>query len=456
MSDMAYRNLVTDRTSSGRASLKSWMGRVGAVITLALVTVSVRSADWPQWRGPHFNGSGDARELPVQWTETENVKWRIPLPGPDAATPIVWNDRIFISTRDEQSGELLAICVNRGDGSELWKTKLGMGYSAGRRRHTLASPSPVTDGTHVYFLFGTGDLAKLDLDGNKIWERNLQSDYGEFTIQFGFASSPLLYRGKIYIPVLQRDRPTRNVRDKSRTGIESFLLALDPATGEELWRQIRPSDARAESREAYTTPIPHSANGRDEILVMGSDCIPGHDPDTGAELWRWGNYNPRKIGHWRIVPSPVSHGGLIYVSAPKREPVYALRSGGEGTLGDDSIAWTITEFPTDVCTPLIYRDRLYVLDGDRKVLSCFDPRSGERIWFGELGGKDVYRASPTGADGKIYCISQDGHVVVVAAGDEFKVLTQLEMAEAPCRATIVAVDRELLIRTGEYLYCIGT
>ena len=190
---------------------------------------------------------------------------------------------------------------------------------------------------------------------------------------------PTFYDGRLYLQVLQRDVPV-NGRGRKDGPIDSFLLALDPKTGNELWKVIRPSDARQESLESYSTPIPFTDNGRTELLIAGGDCLTAHDPANGKELWRWGSWNPTKITHWRLVPSPVAGRGVVLACAPKGSPVYAVKAGATGTLDVSGLAWTSTERETssDVSTPLFYQDRFYLLNSDRKTLSRVVPGSGCR------------------------------------------------------------------------------
>jgi outer membrane protein assembly factor BamB len=417
---------------------------------LAALPLIAYAENWPHWRGPNLNGSSAAKNLPTEWSTTENVKWKAPMPGASGATPILWEDRVYVSSLDNRTKDLVAICLDRNTGEVRWQQTLGIGFSDEGRGKNMASPSPVTDGERVFFLFGSTDLAALDTEGNVLWKKNLEQEHGKFDIMFGFHSSPLLYDGKLYVAVNQRDRSGNEVNRKS------FLLALDPATGKEIFKHIRPNTAPDETQEAYTVPIPFEAAGRKEILIFGGEKISGHDPDTGDELWRWGTWNPKGVGHWRVVPSPVTYKNLVYVCAPKDGPVFAVRAGGEGELDDSWIEWKSEEATSDVCVPLVYKDRLYVLNGDgRKDLYCIEPLSGEVIWKGELGGKVVYRASPTGADDKIYVINEEGDVAVVGTGDKFEILNRIEMGEALCRSTIIAADGNLLIRTAENLYCVG-
>lgn len=426
------------------------------VVVLGLVCASVRlwADDWPHWRGPYYNGVGDATGLPAAWGEGSNVRWRTELPGGGAATPAVWGDRIYLSATDAATRDLLALCVDRASGKILWRRETGVDAPGMQHGNTLASPSPMADGTRAIFLYGHFALFAFTPDGELEWSRDLAEEYGKPAILFGYSASPLLYGDRLYVPLLQRDRPIGAAAPEGAPH-PSLLLALDPETGRTLWEHRRDSAARDESLEAYTTPLPFVYRGRAEIVINGGDCVTGHDPGSGRELWRWDGYNPARVNHWRIVPSLGLGPDMLYLSAPKREPVYALHAGAAGAVGDEQIAWRQTEHSADVCTPLYYRDRVYVLDGDRQVLSCLDARTGERKWVGDLGGKTVYRASPTAADGKIFCVNEAGVVTVVAASDEFVVLGRVDMGEGVVRASPVLAGSEIFIRTSRSLYCIA-
>ncbi len=415
-----------------------------------------QAGNWPQWRGPHFNGSSDEKGLPSTWSK-ETVQWGANLPGPSAATPVVWGDRVFVSTPDSTSGTLQAMCFDRKTGKVLWDNKVGEGMIQRDDMSNFSSPSPVADADRVFFFYANGTLVAFDHAGHKLWTRGITRDYGDFAFQWTFSASPMLYAGKLYVQVLQRDVP---VHGHGRTDgpIESYLLALDPATGKTLWRQVRPSDAVAESHEAYSTPIPYEFQGRREILVSGGDCLTGHDPETGRELWRWGTWNPRKIGHWRLVPSPVAGGGVALACAPKGDPVYAIKAGGSGVLNDSAIAWQTAQkrVSSDVPTPLFFNGDFFVLSDVRKNISRVDPATGTVKWTLELPGRSKFEASPTGADGKIYLINFGGEVMVLdaAKGEILNTIAMGDEGDDRTRSSIAVADGQLFIRTNHKLYCV--
>ncbi|MFV1994555.1 MAG: PQQ-binding-like beta-propeller repeat protein, partial [Verrucomicrobiales bacterium] len=397
------------------------------LLALLAVWIAAPSAaqaeNWPHWRGPYMDGSSDATGLPESFSPTENVRWALDMPGPSAAVPIVWEDRVFLSTVDLKAGELVAWCVSRESGETLWRHVVGEGLAKDDKSN-YASPSPVTDGEVVVFFYGNGPLVAFDLEGSKLWEKDIQKEYGEFAFGWTFSSSPLIGGDKLYFQLLQRDVEANGFGKAE--GNESFLLAFDLASGKELWKVDRPSEAVMESREAFSSPILYTHEDVTELLVLGGDCLSGHDPETGAEKWRWGTWNPEQEPFWRLVPSPVAGEGIILACAPKKNPVYAVKAGGKGSMGEEALAWVSeeAEVSADVPTPLFYQGRFYILNGAKHVLNCVEPASGKVIYSQPLGDfvkkRAKFETSPTGADGKIYFMDHLGQVFVVAAGDKFE------------------------------------
>jgi len=430
------------------------------LLCFALLAEHSNAANWGHWRGPSFNGSSTEQNQPADFSKTNNVKWAAALPGTSAATPIIWNDSVFVSSADDRAKTMRALCLERKSGKVLWDQEVGVGYNLDEKSN-FASPSPVTDGKIVVFYYGNGELASFDFSGKKLWGRNLQKDYGQFAYQWTYGASPTLYQDKLFIEVLQRDQPVHG-RGRTDAPIESYLLALDPSTGKELWKHVRPSEAKMESHEAYTTPIPFEFKGRTELLIAGGDAITGHDPKTGDELWRWSTWNPSFITHWRLVPSPVTGGGVVLVCAPKGAPVYAFKAGAKGKQDDSVIAWKSSEreITSDVATPLFYKGSFYILKGEppRAAISRVEPATGKVEWTGQLETRIKIESSPTAADDKIYFQNFRGEVFVVAAGEQFKLLGTIPMGDEwddQLRSSIAISQGELFIRTGHKLYCVG-
>jgi outer membrane protein assembly factor BamB len=360
---------------------------VSAIIILSM-SLSSQAADWPHWRGPYLNGSAQEQGLPDSWSLTENVRWVAPLPGISAATPIISKGKVFISSTVKGSPDLLALCFDAGTGRELWRKKLG--ESARQTpNNTLATPSPAADGQRVCFLYGSGQLAGLDYDGNILWQRNIETEYGNISCKFGYGASPLMHDGRLLVSVLRRDKAWREPINKEP--LDSFLLAVNPATGENLWKRSRTTDALDESCDSYASAIAHENEGRAEIIMIGGDYVTAHEPQTGRELWRYG-YATEKSTRWRLISSAVTGDGLIFGVQPRGEnQLFAIKAGGSGTLSQENVAWTFKGPTPDVCTPLYYRGNLYVLDGveRRAVVTCFEPQTGRVKWQGSGGRKDL-------------------------------------------------------------------
>lgn len=429
---------------------------------LAAAAAGPGPQDWSNWRGPHFNGFSDEKGLPGKFSPTEGVKWSAALPGPSAATPVICGDNVYLSAADMQNQKLFAMCFDRATGKLKWQHDVGSGYRpAGRGtavqlddRSNYASPSPVTDGERVVFFYGNGDLVAFDPAGTKLWARNMQKENGDFCFGWTFSSSPQLYEGKLYFQLLQRNR---SVGGRGKEGQPSWLIALNPADGRELWRAERPAPAKMESLEAFTTPIPFEHNGRKEILISGGDVITGHDPSNGKELWRWGTWNRNHLRpDYRLVPSPVGGGGVVLACGPKREPVFAVKAG---STGDAPLAWSSPvrgEVTTDVPTPAFAYGKFYILSDLRKNLSCVDPADGKVLWSTPIDGPSPCWASPTVADGKVYLLSLRGEAFVVDANDG-KLLSRAMMAEEEneIRSSIAVARGNLFLRTNSKLFCIG-
>ena len=426
---------------------------------LALVLMSTVSAgEWPQFRGPFFNGSTDETNLPSSWSATENIAWTADLPGPSAATPAVWGDAVLVSSTDLKGDAVLASCFDRKTGARRWAHKVGSGV---RRdiRSSYAAPSPATDGNLAVFFYGSGQLVAFNMAGAELWKRDIQTDFGEFAFNWTTATSPVLFGGKLYVQILQRDVPVggRGLKDREN---ESYILAVDPKTGKDLWRHTRPSKARAESRESFATPLPFERNGRKELLVIGGDALSGHDLESGKELWRWGTWNPTRIKHWRHVPSPVASQDVVLICAPKNDPVYAIKTGGTGKLSAESVAWVsdeIREITSDVPTPAYYDGDFFVLSDKRKFLSRVVPSTGKVKWSVRTPGDPKIEASPLAADGKIYTINFRAEVTIFNASDGSVVKTiAMDPGGADnVRSSVVAAHGQIFLRTNDKLICVG-
>ena len=291
------------------------------------------------------------------------------------------------------------------------------------------------------------DLAAFDFAGTPLWRRNITRDHGPFEIKFGYASSPLLVAGRLYVSVIH-GRQSAGKMDIS------YLLCIDPVTGKDLWKHRRPSDAVSEAKQAYTTPVPFHVAGRDQILLTGGDYVTAHDPATGEELWRSPSYDPQKHVLFRTVASAVAAGETVFVAAPRNTKSHGLRIGPDGRPAADAWTWTLDKNAPDACTPAVYGGHFLVLDGDSRYILRVDPADGRILRREHIKDAAVFQASPTVADGKVFCISMDGEVVVFAA-DDFRVLHRADFGGKECRSTIAAAAGRLFIRAGDRLFAIA-
>ena len=445
---------------------------LGSGVWAARAPEAVTTVNWPQWRGPEGNGISRAVGLPVSWGLEKNIVWKTPLPSWSGGTPIIWQDRIFVTSasapapktesaqappveggrrrqgfgggRNDPGGpSLMLICVNKGDGKVLWERELDQGNRVWMKQNA-SSPSPVSDGKHVWVVTGTGAVTAFTLDGKEAWKRNLQKDYGNFGLNWGYASSPLLLDGKLIVEVLHGNN----------TDDPSYLVAFDAGTGKPVWRIERPTDAVRESPDAYTTPAVLVHEGKKQIVVSGGDYVTGHDPETGKELWRAGGLNPQRAPNYRIVASPVVKDGLIFAPS-RRRPLLAVKAGGSGDVTTTHVAWTWDDRGgPDVPTPISDGKYFYMVD-DSGMVTCVDAKTGKLIYGPERTGGGTVSASPLLADGKLYIINESAVTTVVAAGPEFKVLSTNELDGDYTLSSFAVSGKNLFVRTGSNLYCIG-
>jgi outer membrane protein assembly factor BamB len=291
---------------------------------------------------------------------------------------------------------------------------------------------------------GSGVVKAFDMKGREIWKRDLQKDYGKFGLGFGYASSPLLHENSLVVQVLHG----------RRTDDPSYILSLDAVSGKTLWRQIRPTDAIAESPDAYTTPVLLKDNKAPRIIISGGDYVTGHDLKTGKEIWRAAGLNPRKRSNYRVVGTPVVKDGLIYAPT-RRKPLLALRTGGTGDITTTHLVWKYEgNGAPDVPSPLCDGKYFYMVeDGGR--ITCLDAKKGTLVWGPERTARGIVSASPILAEGKIYILNEKGVTSVVAAGDKFKLLATNQLDGSYTLASPAVSGSSLFIRTGTHLYCIS-
>ena len=415
-----------------------------STVILGVLLLSVMGAavaeNWQNWRGPRNDGTSLESGLPVQWSKTENVLWRLPLPGPAGATPVVWDDRIFLTSTE--GDDLVLLCI-RTDSKVLWKRTLGTGNRVVRGGEAnAASPSPSTDGQHVWAFVSTGILACYDFDGNEVWKTNLEDRYGSFKLYFVMASTPLLDSDQVYLQLIHSGA--------------WLVLALDKSTGREIWKHRRKSDAYAECEHSYASPFLYRDDKREFLLVHGADYLTAHRLTDGSEIWRCGNLNPKDSYNTslRFVASPVAIPGLVIVPSAKNGPVLGLRPDGKGDITDSKqwYHWMREDGTPDVPSPLIHDGFVYLCreNGD---LICMDAATGNQV-YKERTHRHRHRASPVSSDGNIYLTARDGRVTVVKAGRNFEILASNDIEEAISASPVVSNGR-LYLRSYKALYAIG-
>ena len=436
-------------------------------------------SNWAQWRGPLFNGSNpSASGLATEWSSERNVVWKAALPSWSAATPAVWGETVFVTSaeagfaspgqpygrgRGRPRGrgpggppgpgrggtaspravpdDIFLIALGRNDGKILWSRTIGRGNRI-HRKQNLASPSPVTDGKRVWALTGAGDLSCYDFEGNQVWARNIQDDYGRFGLNHGYASTPRLHDGRLYLQVLHG----------MKTDDPSYVFAVDPVSGKTIWKVDRPTDATAESPDDYSTPLIVEVGGKEQLIVSGGDYVTGHRLDDGRELWRMGGFNPGHERFYRTIASSVNIGERIYTTSTRGNPFIAFKAGGEGWITDSAKLWENT-YGADVPTPTTDGRRLFVVN-DRGILNVLDAKTGELVAERLRLEPGTYSSSPLLADGKLYATNEEGTTTVVDVEDGYNVLAANRL-DSHTLASPVAVGRQIFIRTADYLYCIA-
>ena len=410
------------------------------LLVVFILTANSFADNWQQWRGPSNDGISQETDIPIQWSQTENVRWRLPLPGEAASTPVVWENKIFLTSAEGDA--LVLMCIST-DGKELWKRTLGHGNRSVRGGEgNSAAPSPVTDGEHVWAFLGTGDLACYDFDGNQVWHTNLADRYGKFNLYFVMSTTPLLDKDRLYFQLIHSNA--------------WVVLALDKMTGREVWMHKRDSDATEECEQAYTSPIIYRDTQREYLVVHGADYVTAHSLEDGSEIWRCGGLNPKERYNYslRFVASPVATEGLIVVPSAKNGPVLGIDpAAAPGDITDSNWQrWKLRNGTPDVPSPLIH-DGLVYLCRENGVLICLDAETGKPL-YEERAHRNRHRASPIYVNGYIYLTSRDGVITVVKAGRDFKIVASNSMGEVIAASPAIA-NGTLYLRSYQALYAIG-
>jgi outer membrane protein assembly factor BamB len=411
------------------------------IFSLAVVLSAIAEpANWPRWRGAEDNGSTSQGTYPVRW-EATNVLWQAALPGKGCSTPIVWDQRIFLTTPINGVDGVLAL---NWAGKALWQKTLGPEQQGKHRNGSGSNPSPATDGKAVFAYFKSGTLAALGLDGTVRWETNLVAAFGADTLYWDQGTSPVLTKDQVIIARMNEGG--------------SWVAAFDKATGKLRWKVPRNYETPAEGDHAYTTPLVIEHQGREAILIWGAEHVTVQDADEGQPLWSCSGFNPKKVANWPAVASPVIAGNLVVVATGRADRgaprLYGVRLGGGGDVTATNCVWARDDVGTFVPTPVEYKGRIYVLQ-DRGEVQCLDPASGNSLWKDAFPKASAnYYASPLIANGKLYAIREDGVVFVARVEGKFEMLAENHMGERII-ASPVALSNRLLIRGESHLFCVA-
>lgn len=399
-----------------------------AEASVALIAASGEAARyWPRWRGPSGQGVVDDGGYPDRWSATENVRWRVAVPGTGNSSPIVWRDRIFLTTARDNGRQLSLIAFDRATGRQVWEAAAPGGTAdRAHAKNGHASATPATDGERIYVSFGSRGLFAFDLTGRLVWQRAL----GDIANYHGPAGSVLLHRDRVIL-----------YQDHDRGG---FIAAFDARTGAPVWRTPRAQSV------GWGTPVAVRVGSREEIIVNGQSQVMAYDPATGAELWRCRGMS------FEVIPTPVVGYGLVFCSSGRAGPTLAIRPGGAGDVTDTRLAWSTPRGSPFVPSPVLYRDLLYTVNDMASIVTAFDARSGQVHWQGRLGAaqREGFSASPVAVDGKVFFTNDQGETFVLRAGPTFDLLRVNALGERTL-ASPALVERHWYFRTESRLLAIG-
>jgi outer membrane protein assembly factor BamB len=428
--------------------------RFPALVLLATLAAAADD-DWPRWRGPENNGMARG-DVPTEWNESKNIAWKIKTPGRGHSSPVIWGNKIFLTTavpvgqapaavapvssggRGAGGGAGLGheysfrvLCIDRDTGKMLWdreatKAVPHEGYHG--RYGSFASNSPVTDGKHLVAFFGSRGVYVYDLEGKQIWSK--QFPPMRMRLSFGEGVAPVLDGNTLYLNFDQED--------------DSYLLALDKSTGKELWRVAR------DEPSSWAPPLVLTHQGRKQVVVSASNKVRSYDPSNGKLIWETSGLGSN------VIPAPITAEGIVYVMSGHREPnLLAIQLGREGDLtGSDAILWTNDRGNSYTPSPVLHEGKLYMIT-DSGMLSCLNARTGEPYYKQQRLPKPYnFKASPIGVNGKLYLSTEDGDVVVIKMGDKYEVLATNTMPDESFIASPAVSGNSLYLRGQDHLYCI--
>jgi outer membrane protein assembly factor BamB len=429
------------RSACAKGPVMSWNRISWSILVVCgwinFAPATLWAENWPRFRGPSGQGMSAERNLPLHWSDTENVAWKTPIPGEGWSSPVIWDDRIFLTSTTDEGRSCHVLCVDRRTGEILWNKEVFQQTPRFKRPdNSYATPTPTTDGQRVFVAFSSGGIAALDMEGNLQWQNHDIS----FFSQHGLGASPILY-GDFLIMPFDGSSPEEELIGFKRGWDGAVLLALDKNTGKPGWR-----GSRGLSRLAHVTPNVLEVDGQMQLVSAAGDVVQGHRLDNGERIW-----TVRSQGEG-VTPSIVFGDGLIYTCSGFEAPtIRAIRTGGVGDVTNTHIAWEQKRGVPAIASLIYVAPHVYSVT-DQGVVNCFDAQTGAPVWQHRIGGK--HWSSPISAEGRIYFLSPEGETAVIAAGPEYKELARNSLGEL-CRASIGVSQGQLFIRTEHNLFCIG-
>ena len=395
--------------------------------------------NWPQFRGPTHQGNSSELGVPLHWTSSSNVLWKTAIPGESWSSPIVWGEKVFVTTATESGQSCRVLAIDAKSGAIIWdKEALRQRPHHKQARNTYATPTPATDGERVYACFGDGSFAALNFAGDILWTNQTYRFYGEH----GLGSSPILHNGLL---IMARDGSSDGEDKKlgwQKPWDQSYVVALDVKSGQERWK-----GQRGLSRISHGAPNIWEHDGKTEVITEAGDVLQGFDFKTGERLW-----SSEVIGEGK-VPSVVLGGGFAFTSGGwgGKETIKAFRLGGAGDLKETNLVWEQKKGMPKVPSMIYVAPYLFAIT-DGGVASCMKADNGELIWQERVGGN--FSASPVSAEGRIYFLGDNGETTVIEAGPEFKILAKNPLGEN-AQASLAISHGRIFLRTASNLYCIG-
>ncbi len=412
---------------------------VPVVLSLVVGFSMVEAENWPQFRGPTNQGLSTETDAPLTWSESENIAWRTEIPGQSWSSPIVWNDRVFVTTATAEGASCRVLSIDLKTGKVLWdKEVFTQELRRKEDRNTYATPTPATDGKRVYACFGDGSFVALDFAANVVWINRDHKFYG----QHGLGSSPILRDGLL---IMARDGSS----DGPDKGLgwqtpwdQSYVLALEASTGRERWK-----GKRGLSRISHGAPCIWDNNGQAQVVSEAGDVVQGFDLKSGERLW-----TSEVLGEGK-VPSSLLGDGVVFTAGGwgGKESIKAFKLGGKGDLGETNLLWEQKKGMPKLASMVYASQHLFAIT-DAGIASCINSESGEVVWQNRIGGN--FAASPVVVADRIYFTDDNGNTTVVAATNEFRVLAKNTL-NAPVQASAAISQGHLFIRSKDHLYCIG-